>query len=161
MTVTVKNEDVSINDDTTSQLDVTGTPLEDNCDITVISDWSVIKKYVKTNPWTDEEEQCGSVNEDLATKIVNEINVGLGSKCKNGAMFAICDASTEDHQFLLYTEYDKDWNWRGVGTFTVSMSHRWNTSMIYHCISIPGSDSIQRNQCAHFDQEASESDVEL
>ncbi|XP_037027581.1 protein zwilch [Bradysia coprophila] len=116
-TVNLEKEEVSINGNT-SQLDVTGTPLEDNCNITVISDWSVIKKYVKTNAWADEEEQYGSVNEDLATVIINEINVGLGSKCNNGSMFAICDASNGDHQFLLNAEYDKDWNWRGVGKFT-------------------------------------------
>lgn len=111
--------DVSINSTSICQLDVTGTPLEDNCDITVISDWSVIKKYAEVHPWTDDEEQCAAIAEDLATKIVNDINVGVGSKCKNASMFALCDGSNGDHQFLLYTEYDKDWSWRGVGKFTV------------------------------------------
>lgn len=118
-----QNDEISGNgNSTTSALDVTGTPLEDDCEITIISDWSMMKKLVKTNAWSDEEEQYASISEELATKIVNEINVGLGSKCNNGSMFAICDASNGDRQFLLYTEYDKDWNWRGVGKFTVSFS---------------------------------------
>lgn len=122
-TFKLQNDETSDNGNSTvSALDVTGTPLEDDCDIPIISDWSMMKKLVKTNPWSDEEEQYASINEELATKIVNEINVGIGSKYNNGSMFAICDGSTEDRQFLLYTEYDKDWNWRGVGKFTVSFS---------------------------------------
>lgn len=116
-----ENTEIPVNGNT-SKLDVTGTPLEDDCEISAISDWSVMKKLVKTNPWTDDEEQYSSVDEDLATEIVNDINVGLGSKCHNGAMFAICDGANDDHQFLLYNEYATDWNWRGVGKFTVSMS---------------------------------------
>lgn len=81
-----------------------------------------MKKIVKTNPWTDEEEECSGIDEELATDIVNDISVGIGSKCNNGTMFAICDGTYDDRQFLLYTEYDRDWNWRGVGKFTVSLS---------------------------------------
>lgn len=117
--VKTEKEDVSINGNN-SQLDVTGTPLEDDCNITAISDSSVIKNYVKVNAWSDAEEKYGSVSEDLATNIINDINVGIGTKCNSGSMFVICDASNGDHQFLLYTEYDKEWNWRGVGKFTVS-----------------------------------------
>lgn len=119
--------------DVTGELDVTGTPLEDNCEITVIGDWSVMKKLIKTNPWTDEEEQIASVNVELVTKIVNDVNTGLGSKCNNGSIFAICGES-DDHQFLLHIEYDKDWNWRGVGKFTVSLSYNKNMKLFLYLI---------------------------
>lgn len=119
--IKIENDVTAVNGNDCN-LDVTGTPLEDDCEITAISDWSVMNKLVKTNAWTDEEEQYAGISEDLATEIVNDINVGVGSKCNNGALFALCDGSTDDHQFLLYTEYDKDWNWRGVGKFTVSLS---------------------------------------
>lgn len=118
--VKFEHDESSTNGNTISELDVTGTPLEDDCEITVISDWSLLKKFVKTNPWTNEEEQYCSISEDLATQIVNDINVGIGSKCSNGSMFAICDGRNDDHQFLLSVDYDKDCYWRGVGKFTVS-----------------------------------------
>lgn len=103
-----------------SALDVTGTPLEDNCEISMISDWSVVKKFTKINPWTDDEEQYSGVDVDLATDIINDVNIEKATECNNGSIFVICDGTNDDKQFLLNTEYSTDWNFRGIGKFSVS-----------------------------------------
>ncbi|KAJ6635592.1 Protein zwilch [Pseudolycoriella hygida] len=132
-------KDISLSDNI-SRLDVTGTPLEDSFNITMISDWSVVKKIV--NPWTDDEETYSSIDEELATDIINEINVCLGRKCKSGTVFAICDGTDDDNQFLLYAEYDPQWNWRGIGKFTglvkfkeidLSTMMQTHLNMLSHC----------------------------
>lgn len=87
----------------------------------MISDWSVVKKLTKTNPWTDDEEQYSCVDVTLATDIINEFNIGKAIECNNGSIFVISDGANDDNkQFLMNVEYDKDWNWRGIGTFSVS-----------------------------------------
>ncbi|XP_017034434.1 protein zwilch [Drosophila kikkawai] len=108
-TTPVKRERKS---DGTSELDLTGSPLKDDCEVEAIGDQSLDLQLEDKNPWKLEEEYHRGVPVDKARAIICRESFqkteGLGS------VWFLCDAEDLGQTQLLQYEFDKSHFSRGV-----------------------------------------------
>ncbi|XP_022216029.2 protein zwilch isoform X2 [Drosophila obscura] len=96
----------------TSELDLTGSPLKDDCIVDVIADLSLELQLVHSSPWKLEEEFQRGVSVDKARAIICTEHFqhadGLGS------VWFLCDGSDHGQTQLLQYEFNKTHFSRGI-----------------------------------------------
>lgn len=95
-----------------SELDLTGSPLKDDCEVDAIGDQSLDLQLEDQNPWNLEEEFHRGVPVDKARAIICSESFqqaeGLGS------VWFLCDANDFGKTQLLQYEFDKSYFSRGI-----------------------------------------------
>lgn len=102
-------------------LDRTGSPLKDDCDIDII-DSSFSNRMYLPNPWTDIEETYSPIDISLAREILMDVNNQSFSKESNGWIFILCSEKAENNigDIMLGTCVSTKENNRKVITYNVS-----------------------------------------
>ncbi|KAH8355578.1 hypothetical protein KR200_008666, partial [Drosophila serrata] len=96
----------------TSELDLTGSPLKDDCEVEAIGDQSLDLQLEDKNPWKLEEEFHRGIPANTARSIICQESFqqtdGLGS------VWFLCDAQDLGQTQLLQYEFDKSHFSRGI-----------------------------------------------
>ncbi|KAH8407071.1 hypothetical protein KR222_005683, partial [Zaprionus bogoriensis] len=99
----------------TSELDLTGSPLKDDCIVDAIGDLSLELHIVNRNPWKhDEEYHRGEVADKMRAIICSEqFQRGEGQ----GSVWFLCDGSDFGHTQLLQYEFSAKHFSRGIVSY--------------------------------------------
>ncbi|EDW82989.2 uncharacterized protein Dwil_GK22553 [Drosophila willistoni] len=96
-------------------LDLTGSPLRDDCLADAIGDLSLNLQLEAINPWKPEEEYHRGLSVDMARKIIC-LESYPREKC-SGSVWFLCDGSDFGHTQLIQYEFDKTHFCRGILTY--------------------------------------------
>lgn len=132
------------------QHELTGTPLEDDCEIDAIDESLLNTKLVEYRPWTDDEESMLPITVDesryeIEKNILKLVNKLYTTKtvfksiiiythrqlmnhinrydCDQGSVWCLCQSSDEPDTIMQQWEYDESWHTRGIVKFTGHLNY--------------------------------------
>lgn len=105
-----------------SAYEVTGTPLEDDCEIDAI-DEALLEALQPDGKrlWTGDEEALLPVPLDSAVQLLQSV---IGLPCTDGAVWTLCQSTAEPDLLLQMWRYEDHWQTRGLVRFTGLQHYR-------------------------------------
>lgn len=112
-----------------ADLDLTGSPLKDDCDVDAIGDMSMNINLILKNPWKLEEEYHEGIPIEKARTIISteDFQRGTASIGANGSVWFLCSGADAQKTILLQYEFSPKSSVRGlinylgiVPTYTVT-----------------------------------------
>lgn len=102
-------------------LDLTGSPLKDDCMVDAIADLSMDMKSPMKTPWKAEEECHKGVSVEQARTIMSSIDFqqlnSESAQNDQGSVWFLCDAADVQKTLLFQYEFNKGFNSRGLVNF--------------------------------------------
>ncbi|XP_075148015.1 zwilch kinetochore protein [Haematobia irritans] len=101
-------------------LDITGSPLKDDCEVDAIGDVSIDVNLLTSNPWKMEEEYHRGIPVEKARSILSTLDYQSGPASKDavGSVWFLCSGTDELKTLLLQYEFSlRHWK-RGIINFT-------------------------------------------
>ena len=99
-------------------LDLTGSPLKDDCHIDMIDYSSLGHSFQNLKLWSDVEETFTPIDIDLAKKILMDLNQEKFQNAQ-GSVWILCKG--DSLTFMLEEVIQDGWNNRGIATYHVSL----------------------------------------
>lgn len=137
-----------------STYEVTGTPLEDDCEIDAIDAELLEQQPDGRRLWTGDEDTYLPVALDVARQLLQSANA---LPCTDGAVWSLCHSAAGDaeQQLMLMWQYAEDWQTRGLVRFG-GMQHYRNIDLVQlraqHLTHMRGgAAAVQTHIEAHFD----------
>ncbi|KAM7363046.1 zwilch kinetochore protein [Cochliomyia hominivorax] len=97
-------------------LDLTGSPLKDDCEVDAIGDMSLDLNLITLNPWKPEEEYHKGISADKARSIMalEDFQKGPAATDAVGSTWFLCTAGDIPKTLLLQYEFGRSKNSRGI-----------------------------------------------
>ncbi|XP_073820080.1 zwilch kinetochore protein [Musca autumnalis] len=97
-------------------LDLTGSPLKDDCEVDAIADMSIDLNLITTNPWKLEEEYHKGIPVEKARSIIccPDFQRGPGVKDAQGSVWFLCSGTDAAKTLLLQYEFAPQQAIRGI-----------------------------------------------
>ncbi|XP_017873976.1 PREDICTED: protein zwilch [Drosophila arizonae] len=99
-----------------TDLDLTGSPLKDDCIVDAIADLSLDLNIVNRNPWKPDEEYHRGIPADKARAII--CTESFQQADGQGSVWFLCDGSDFGHTLLLQYEYHPTHFSRGIVSYS-------------------------------------------
>ncbi|CAD7091852.1 unnamed protein product [Hermetia illucens] len=94
-------------------LDLTGSPLKDECDVDMIDDIDGLD-LTEGTPWSEAEESYRGVPVSKCRKVLNDPSVQAHRGCPDTSLWILCDAADTDKTVLQMFELSEKYNSRGI-----------------------------------------------
>lgn len=100
-------------------LDLTGSPLKDDCEVDAIADMSLDLNLIATNPWKMEEEYHKGILVEKARSIIcgSEFQRSPAAKDAHGSVWFLCSGADAAKTLLLQYEFSPQHAVRGIITY--------------------------------------------
>lgn len=98
------------------ELNLTGSPLKDDCVVDAI-DVSIDLKYSADTPWSVEEECYKGLRVDQARSILTDLNFQKEGISSEGSVWILCSGADDEKTVLLQMEFEPKYNIRGMIVF--------------------------------------------
>lgn len=111
-------------------LDLTGSPLKDECEVEAIGDMSLDLNLIAQNPWKPEEEYHKGIAAEKARSIISmeEFQKGSAATDAIGSVWFLCTAADVPKTLLLQYEFARNKNIRGIINYMGVVASRSVTS---------------------------------
>jgi protein zwilch len=114
---------MSGNEDETTEMNVTGSPLRDDISINDIINTSIANNLFVTNPWDDVEDSYMFVSCKTARNIINDLLNTSFPKNTQGWIFILCSDENNSKTILLSHQVVKGKFVRGIGNYHGVIHH--------------------------------------